>query len=69
MVFVDGNHARNYVIADIETWLPKVRPGGIMAFDDYGKAVCNAVKPVVDEYMVGKYEEILSVGDMKAFKV
>ena len=34
-VFIDGNHARNYVHRDIELWTPLVRPGGIIAGHDY----------------------------------
>jgi len=69
MVFVDGSHIRKDVIGDIEAWLPKVKRGGLMAFDDVGKPICAAVQPVVNEYMIGKYEVILSVGDIMAFKV
>ena len=34
-VFIDGNHAAEAVEEDINTWRPKVRPGGILAGDDY----------------------------------
>ncbi len=34
-VFIDGNHAYPYVAEDIRAWLPKVRPGGILAGHDY----------------------------------
>ncbi len=69
MVFVDGSHARKDVIADIEAWLPRVKPGGIMALDDYEKGCVPAVKPVVDEYLMGEYELVLHVGDIVAFRV
>lgn len=34
-VFIDAVHLFEYVKADIEAWLPKVRKGGILAGDDY----------------------------------
>lgn len=66
MVFVDGAHYRDMIIGDIQVWLPNIKPGGIVAFDDYGKPICPAVKPVVDEFMAG-YEQILLVDDIIAF--
>lgn len=34
-VFIDAGHTYNEVVADINDWLPKVRPGGIIAGHDY----------------------------------
>ena len=34
-VFIDGNHAYEYVVEDIAAWSKKVRPGGIVAGHDY----------------------------------
>lgn len=34
-VYIDGDHSREAVTLDIVTWLPKVKPGGILAGDDY----------------------------------
>lgn len=36
MVFIDANHSYASVSADIRTWLPKVRVGGVLAGDDIG---------------------------------
>lgn len=38
MVFVDGEHSYEGCKADIEAWLPLIKPGGIIAVHDYGKA-------------------------------
>jgi predicted O-methyltransferase YrrM len=69
MAFVDGSHARKDVIADLDVWLPRIKPGGIVALDDYEKGCTPAVKPVVDEFLMGKYELVLHVGDIVAFRV
>lgn len=34
-VLIDGNHNYEGVVRDIREWLPKVKPGGILAGDDY----------------------------------
>jgi hypothetical protein len=34
-VYIDGDHNKAGVTADIEAYWPKLKPGGIMAFDDY----------------------------------
>lgn len=36
-VYIDGNHAYNYVKQDIELWYPKVKKGGIISGHDYLK--------------------------------
>jgi len=37
-VYIDGNHAYEYVRDDIAGWITKVRPGGIISGHDYVKA-------------------------------
>lgn len=36
-VYIDANHALEYVIADIAAWAPIVKPGGILAGHDYAR--------------------------------
>jgi hypothetical protein len=35
VLFVDAGHSREAVMKDIEAWLPKMKPNGIMAGHDY----------------------------------
>jgi len=35
-VFIDGLHSYEGVANDIRAWRPKVKPGGLMLFNDYG---------------------------------
>jgi predicted O-methyltransferase YrrM len=34
-VYLDANHEEAHVRADLEAWVPKVRPGGIVSGHDY----------------------------------
>ena len=68
MVFVDGEHSQDGVMADARAWLPAIQPGGIIAFHDYGRESLPGVKAGVDIVMVG-YEVILHAMTLKAYRV
>ena len=62
-VFIDANHAYEFVMADIEAWLPKVEFGGIIAGHDYvnkpNYGVTKAVNEVFgNEFRVDKKSKI-----------
>lgn len=48
-VFIDANHNYGPVKSDIAAWLPKIRPGGIIAGHDYHAADWPGVTQAVDE--------------------
>lgn len=48
-VFLDAAHHYENVKADIQAWLPKVTPGGIISGHDYFTRVHPGVKQAVDE--------------------
>ena len=50
-LFIDADHSDEAVDADARAWLPKVRPGGIVAMHDIGY---EAVQKAVDRYFRGK---------------
>lgn len=35
VAYIDGNHLRDHVLADIAAWAPKVKPGGVLAGHDF----------------------------------
>lgn len=52
--YIDANHGKHYVLADLAAWVPKVRSGGIAAGHDYELKKTHAhleVREAVDEYM------------------
>lgn len=50
-VFIDANHTYDDVRADIRAWLPKVKPGGILAGHDYSPEMFPGVCKAVDELL------------------
>jgi hypothetical protein len=59
--YIDARHDHASVLEDLEAWVPKVRPGGIVAGHDYidGAQVQGdfgdfAVKPAVDEFFAAR---------------
>jgi predicted O-methyltransferase YrrM len=54
-VFIDGSHEYTDVLTDINVWYPKVKPGGILAGDDYcdgWPGVKRAVQESFDNFVV-----------------
>ena len=49
LLFIDGDHSYERVKTDVQSWLPKLKDGGIIVFHDYSWA--EGVKKVVDEYI------------------
>jgi predicted O-methyltransferase YrrM len=37
LLFIDGDHAYESVLSDLQLWVPLVRAGGIVCGDDYGE--------------------------------
>lgn len=78
MVFIDADHSYEACKGDIEAWLPNIKPGGIIALHDYKKHEVNdpdihpkpwpGVDQAVDELLTGKYEQILRVDTLVAFR-
>jgi hypothetical protein len=63
-VYVDGNHLYEYVQTDLALFAPKVRPGGLLAGDDYGTTGWwdDGVRRAVDRFLVtqaGAFEPVL----------
>ena len=52
-IYIDGNHLYEFVRDDLAAALPKLRPGGYLACDDYGHAGWweDGVRRAVDEFV------------------
>lgn len=47
-VYIDGNHDYDFVLKDIQSWLPKLKKGGLMSGHDFDKTEPGVVKAVTD---------------------
>ena len=52
-VYIDGNHSYKFVLKDIESWLPKIKEGGVLCGHDYKKDVLEAVTDLFGEVQHG----------------
>ncbi len=60
MVFIDGNHSYDQVVADFTNYRDLLAPGGCMVFHDYGYGPHNGrpeadpdVRRAVDDHVFG----------------
>jgi hypothetical protein len=62
-VYVDGDHLYEAVRSDLALFAPKVRPGGLLAGDDYGRAGWwdDGVTRAVDEFVASRGYEVVSL--------
>lgn len=59
-VYIDANHQYASVRADIDAWLPKIRPGGYIGGHDYGRAyqgVNQAANETFGEKNIRRFED------------
>jgi predicted O-methyltransferase YrrM len=64
-VYIDGNHRYEFVKADLEAYARKIRPGGLLAGDDYGIEGWwdDGVTRAVDEFIGSGAAAVLSLED------
>ncbi len=70
LLFVDGDHNEAGVRADIVNWAPRVKPGGLVAFHDYGNnhlPWCAGVKIAVDALM-GDWQYLGDADSIRYFR-
>lgn len=62
-VYIDGNHSYPFVSQDLANFLPKVKPGGIIAGDDYGPGGWwkDGVIRAVDEFIAAGRCELVTI--------
>lgn len=58
LIFIDGDHTHDQVVADFQNYRDVLAPGGILVFHDYGygshngrEDVVPGVRPAIDEYV------------------
>jgi len=53
VVFIDGDHSYEGVMADIKAWLPKIKPGGLMTGHDFH--LITGVRRAVEDSLGDKW--------------
>lgn len=69
VILIDGWHSYEHTTADILTWLPHVKPGGLIMVHDYGEGneMWYQVKKAVDGHLAG-YKKLGLVNCLIAFE-
>jgi hypothetical protein len=55
-IMIDAGHEYTEVLSDIDSWFYKLKPGGIIAGDDFGTNLFEGLTRAVDEYFYGQVE-------------
>lgn len=66
LVFIDGEHSFEYVSTEGPLWYAHLKPGGVIAFHDYGTEFWGALVGAIDAMALG--EPILHVDTLVAFR-
>jgi hypothetical protein len=45
-IYLDGNHTYEFVLRDLYTWFPKLRPGGLFACNDFFESSAAALQNI-----------------------
>jgi len=70
LIFIDGDHSYEGCRADIEAWLPLLKPGGVVAFHDFGSRASGVTQAIFEAIKAGRFAEIVDVaGTIIAFRV
>ena len=69
-VFIDADHSYDACKADIEAWLPFVKPGGVIAFHDFGSRADGVTRAIFEAIKAGRFAEIIGQANtIIAFRV
>jgi predicted O-methyltransferase YrrM len=66
VVFIDGDHSESWVLRDLSAWVPKVKPGGLIAGHDYDSRNHPGVKLAADAFFE-KHPHPLTIEADKVF--
>jgi predicted O-methyltransferase YrrM len=50
LVFIDADHHHEFVLQDIDSWRPRVRPGGVLSGHDYQHKFPGVHRAVADRF-------------------
>lgn len=62
MIYIDGNHEPEYVLEDAVLCFRKLKPNGILIFDDYGWGGPDLTQRGIDAFLSGYHKRIRLLG-------
>ncbi len=72
MVFIDGGHSSEAARADLESWSPRIRAGGLLAIHDVFPDPADGGRPPFEIYQEalasGVFEESSATGSLRVLK-
>jgi predicted O-methyltransferase YrrM len=69
-IFIDGDHSYEACKADIEAWTPFVKPGGVIAFHDFGSRADGVTRAIFEAIKAGRFADIIGQANtIIAFRV
>lgn len=63
LVFIDGDHSYEACQADIAAWSPFLKPGGVIAFHDFGSRASGVTQAIFEAVKAGRFAEIVGVAN------
>ena len=66
LIYIDGNHEPEYVLEDAVLSFRKLKPDGIMIFDDYGWGGPDLTKRGIDSFLSGYHKRIEFIGELNS---
>jgi SAM-dependent methyltransferase len=63
IIYIDGNHEPEYVLEDAVLSFRKLKPGGILIFDDYGWGGPDLTQKGIDAFLSGYSKRISKLGE------
>ena len=70
LIFIDGDHSYEACRDDIAAWAPFVKPGGVIAFHDFGSRADGVTRAIFEAVKAGRFAEIVGVaGTIIAFRM
>ncbi len=63
LIFVDGDHSYDGCRNDILAWAPFVKPGGVMAFHDFGSRASGVTQAIFEATREGRFSQIVGVAN------
>jgi predicted O-methyltransferase YrrM len=67
-ILIDGDHSYLGALADFECWAPKVRPGGLILFDDVGGTKAELNELVEHLKALESISSLGAIGEIAAFR-